>query len=221
MCGRFDTSHLAWKDIHDALAAFGVVKTAALNDVGGNDDVRPTTSQLVARLDGDGLVVEPMRWGLIPRSYKGRVRPSEKGAKDGFQLTTFNCRTEPFTGDDPKVPWSYKFSFKERRCLVPAKRWYEWTGPQGGKTKHAFARADGKPLWFAGIWDTAKTLDEGELSSFTIMTGQSAGVLADYHSRAPVILEPEDFGAWLDPSADAVAVLKNTRPERFLVEVAA
>lgn len=221
MCGRFDTSHLYWRDIYDQLATFGVVKTAAINDWEDNDDVRPTTKQLVARMDGDGLIVQRMRWGLIPRSYKGRVKPSEKGAKDGFQLTTFNCRTEPFTGDDPKMPWSYKFAFKERRCIVPAKRWYEWTGPQGSKVKHAFARADGKPIWFAGIWDTAKTDDEGEVDSFSIMTGPSAGALAEYHSRAPVVLDPEDFGAWLDPSTDAVPFMKDCRADRFLVEVAA
>jgi putative SOS response-associated peptidase YedK len=221
MCGRFDTSHLYWRDIHDQLSSLVPVRSAPDN-MEPTDDARPTDPHLVARLEADGFVLERMRWGLIPRSYKGkRVRPSERGAKDGFQLTTFNCRVEPFTGEEDKVPWTYKFAFAERRCIVPAMRWYEWTGAQGKKTKHAFARADGKPLWFAGIWDQCDTADMGAVRSFTIMTGKSAGVLADYHTRAPVILEPEDFSAWLDPAQDTRALLSDVRPDRFLVELAA
>ena len=221
MCGRFDTSHLTWADVHEILSGYRGVRTEPINDMAPNDDVRPTDPQLVARLDGDAFVLEPMRWGLIPRSYKGRVRPSARGAKDGFQLTTFNCRAEPFTGEDPKVPWSYRFAFQERRGLAFASRWYEWVGPEGKKVKHAFRRADGRPVVFAALWDRANTLDEGEVTSFTIMTDKSAGILADYHTRAPVVLEPEDFATWLDPSAETAELLKAVRPERFVVERAA
>lgn len=152
MCGRFDTSNLTWAEVHAILSSYRTVRTEPINDMAPNDDVRPTDPQLVARLDGDAFVLDRMRWGLIPRSYKGRVRPSARGAKDGFQLTTFNCRAEPFTGEDPKAPWSYKFAFEERRCVAFAKRWYEWVGPEGRKVKHAFSRADGSPVVFAGIW---------------------------------------------------------------------
>jgi hypothetical protein len=31
MCGRFDTSHLAWREVHDALTKFIPVGTAPLN----------------------------------------------------------------------------------------------------------------------------------------------------------------------------------------------
>jgi putative SOS response-associated peptidase YedK len=57
-----------------------------------------------------------------------------------------------------------------------------------------FARADGAPVWFAGLWDRCTTPDAGEVRSFTIMTGTSAGVLSDYHDRAPVVLDPADWG---------------------------
>lgn len=50
------------------------------------------------------------------------------------------------------------------------------------------------------------------------MTGKSAGILADYHTRAPVILEPEDLATWLDPAADASALLRKVRADRFVVE---
>lgn len=53
------------------------------------------------------------------------------------------------------------------------------------------------------------------------MTGPSAGVLAEYHTRAPVVLEAEGLATWLEPSVDAVPLLKAVRADRFLVEVAA
>lgn len=91
MCGRFDTSNLTWAEVHAILSTIGTVRTEPINDMAPNDDVRPTDPQLVARLADEGaFALERMRWGLIPRSYKGRVRPSQRGAKDGFQLTTFN-----------------------------------------------------------------------------------------------------------------------------------
>lgn len=52
------------------------------------------------------------------------------------------------------------------------------------------------------------------------MTGPSAGWLSDYHDRAPVILEEDEWGAWLDPSQDAEALMRSVRPERFELKAA-
>lgn len=215
MCGRFDTTHLTWAEIHELLSLNGTVKSAAQN-MEPNDDVRPTTSQLVARREEDGWVLERRRWGVVPFFYKARLAPTEPKGSDGFKLTTFNCKVENFDpGEKPSAMW--KGPFQRNRCLVPASSWYEWTGPKGNKTKHRFSRVDGKPIWFAGLHERATTSDVGEVKSFTIMTGPSAGMLADYHDRAPVILEPEEFDHWLDPSRDAYDLMRQVRAERFQV----
>lgn len=211
MCGRFDTSHLTWADIHDQLSKFGSVETAPLN-IEPNDDVRPTTKQVTARLGDDGSwVLEKMRWGLIPFWRNGKpVKDTEKGRADGFKLTTFNARCEGVS-----TASTFKGAFSRRRCIVPASAWFEWTGEKGSKTKHRFARRDGHAIWFGGIWDRVMTSDEGEIASFTIITSESEGWLTDYHSRAPMILEPEDWGTWLDPSNDTEAMMRAVRSERF------
>jgi putative SOS response-associated peptidase YedK len=220
MCGRFDTSHLTWRDIHDQLSALLPVLSPPVN-MEPNDDVRPTTDQVTARIEGDGWVLEKMRWSLVPGWWSGKpLRDTAKGAKDGFKLTTFNCKVENFVrlkeGDpEPKPSATFKGPFQHRRCIVPASAWYEWTGPDGGKTRHTFARTDGRAIWFAGLWQACTTADVGEVRSFTIMTGPSAGWLSDYHTRAPVILEPEEWAAWLDPARDAGELLQAVRPERF------
>lgn len=100
---------------------------------------------------------------------------------------------------------------------MPGSAWYEWKGEKPPKPKFRFTRVDGQPIWFAGLWDHCTTPDAGEVTSFTIMTGPSAGALAEYHNRAPVILDEGDWAAWLDPSRDAHALMAAVRPERFEV----
>lgn len=210
MCGRFDTTTLTWAEIHAQLSRFGRVVTAPLN-LEPNPDVRPTTAQLTARREGDAWALDRMRWGLVPfwRNAKP-LKDTAKGAGDGFKLSTFNARVETAA-----TAATFRGAFARRRCLVPASAWYEWTGPEGRKTKHRFARLDGQSIWFAGLWDQCTTSDAGEVTSFTILTGPSDGWLAAYHHRAPVVLDPPDFEIWLDLEADARPLLAKMRPERF------
>lgn len=213
MCGRFETTgKFSWAEIHSALSSFAPVFTPPLN-LEPNDDVRPTTNQATARLGEDGWIVEKMRWGLVPFWRNGKpLKDTAKGADDGFKLTTFNARSETCAGTS-----TFREAFAKRRCIVPASAWFEWTGDKGAKTKHRFARTDGELLWFAGIWDRVITPDAGEFASFTIITGGSDGWLGDYHSRAPVILDRDHWGQWLDPSADNRDLIAAVRPERFAV----
>lgn len=210
MCGRFDTSHLAWADIHAQLSKFGTVRPTNYA-VEPNDDVRPTTQQLFARLEDGDWVIDRGRWGLVPFWRNGKpLKDTEKGKGDGWKMTTFNARCEGVA-----TASTFKGAYARRRCIVPASAWFEWTGPAGSKVKHRFARADGGVIWFAGLWDRVSTPDAGELTSFTILTADSAGMLADYHTRAPAILEPDDWSTWLDPSTDPQELLRSVRAERF------
>lgn len=210
MCGRFDTSHLSWRDIHDQLSTVVPVRTPPVN-LEANPDVRPTTPQLTARLEEGAWVLEKQRWGLVPFWRNGKpLKDTSKGAGDGFKLTTFNCRVETC-----QSAATFKGAYARRRCIVPASAWYEWTGEPGSKVKHRFARADGRAIWFAGLWDRCTTPDAGEVASFTILTCPSAGWLSRYHDRAPVILEEAEWSSWLDPEQDAEELLADVRPDRF------
>lgn len=211
MCGRFDTSHLTWTDIHSQLSQFGSVETAPLN-IEPNDDVRPTTKQVTARVGDDGSwVLQKMRWGLIPFWRTGKpVKDTEKGKGDGFKLTTFNARCEGVSSAS-----TFKGAFARRRCIIPASAWFEWTGDKGSKVKHRFARRDGQAIWFGGIWDRVESPDEGEVTSFTIITSEAEGWLTGYHTRAPMILEPSEWNCWLDPANDPESIMRAVRSERF------
>ncbi|HXE26824.1 MAG TPA: SOS response-associated peptidase [Roseiarcus sp.] len=129
---------------------------------------------------------------------------------------------EPEAGDLVQRRWSwpgpngkpvYNFrsdgrEFADRRCLIPADGFYEFTDPADKKKKRKdkwlFTRA-GEP-WFciAGIWRTDK--DGGE--AFTMLTLPPGPDIAPYHDRQIAILDRKDWAAWLDVSVSAKAILK-------------
>ena len=66
--------------------------------------------------------------------------------------------------------------------------------------------ADGQPFAFAGLWETWSGPPDNvlaePLSTFTIITTDANDLTAAVHQRMPVIVAPEDFPRWLDPSSD-------------------
>ena len=183
MCGRF-TQHYTWQEIHTFLSVFGPAR-----NLQPHYNIAPTDPVDVIRLDKDGKrELLPMRWGLIPAWWKKSTREVP---------ATFNARAESVM-DKPM----FRGAFKERRCIIPASGFYEWTGEKGAKQPHLFTAADGSPLLaFAGLWDRWKdpATSEWILSSTIIVSGASAR-MEPYHDRMPVLLEAKDFDGWLDGS---------------------
>ena len=143
-------------------------------------NIAPTELAPIILLEEDVKVVRNFRWGLIPN-----------WAKEAPQ-TTFNARSE--TVDEKP---SFRESFARRRCLVLASGWYEWIG----KRPHHIHRSDGKPLTFAGIWDSCR-LEGRVVHSYSILTADIADSLSSLHDRQPIIVEPEDRDRWLDRSIE-------------------
>jgi putative SOS response-associated peptidase YedK len=138
-----------------------------------------------------GVEAAQLRWGLVPFFSK---------AIDRKFLCT-NARSETVS----KSP-AYRDAFKRSRCLIPADGYYEWTGDKGAKVKWMFTRADGKPMMFPGLWDSA-TIDGERLESFTMLTCAPGPDAANYHDRQPVVLDPEHWPTWLDLAADVMPLL--------------
>ncbi|KAK3332399.1 hypothetical protein B0T19DRAFT_101824 [Cercophora scortea] len=145
--------------------------------------------------------LQSMKWGLVPFWTK---RKPDYGAT----LKTINCRD-----DSLATPGGLWTTMKARkRCIVVAQGFYEWLHPAKSKDKipHYVKRADGKLMYFAGLWDCAQyeTEDQGEGSSgkklytYTVITTESNKQLRFLHDRMPVILEPgsDAMKTWLDPA---------------------
>ena len=126
-----------------------------------------------------------LRWGLIPHWSKDQ--------KIGYKLINARCETVASTP-------AFRSAFKARRCLIPAAGYYEWQRRDGKKQPFLFRRKDGRPFAFAGLWEHWES-PEGELvESCTIVTTDANDLARPIHDRMPVIIDPADFGLWLDPA---------------------
>ena len=115
-------------------------------------------------------------------------------------------------------------AFAQRRCVIPASGFYEWTGPSSARQPFWIHRRDGDLLFFAGLYQDGEKNDPGIQSSFTILTCAANSTLATIHDRMPVILSDRDVDDWISPSArkphSLKRLLKPTAEDLLLVHSA-
>jgi len=141
----------------------------------------------IVTLNESKNAVEFFKWGLVPA-----------WAQDpNIGNRMINARAESLA-EKP----SFRAAYKRRRCLVLADGFYEWQPTPGSKAKTPmFIRLkSGGPFAFAGLWE-AWHLDQADaLLSCTIITTTPNALMEKIHNRMPVILKPEAYPLWLDPS---------------------
>ncbi|HWP91549.1 MAG TPA: SOS response-associated peptidase [Thermodesulfobacteriota bacterium] len=125
-----------------------------------------------------------MRWGLIP--------VWAKDIKIGYKMT--NARAETLAEKN-----TFKRPFRDRRCLVLADGFYEWTGDKKNRIPYRFVLKTREPFVFAGLWEKWKSPEGEEILSFTIITTRANELMEPIHNRMPVILHKKDEDVWLDP----------------------
>ena len=122
----------------------------------------------------------------------------------GFPLSLKSKRTgEPLkpkpvnnARTDKLDSYMWRYSFEERRCLIPLTAWAEAEGTPGSKTRTWLSRPDSELFAAAGLW---RNSDEWGLVYSMVMT-DSAGVTAECHSPMPVLLAQDDWSKWTDGS---------------------
>ncbi len=177
MCGRFTLStpptaiadHFGLDEVPELEARFNVAPGQSIATVSG-EGTRPT---LCLR-----------RWGLVPSWAVD--------SKIGNRL--INARAET-VAEKP----SFRSALRRRRCLVPADGFYEWAGSKGSKQAY-FIGLQGRALFaFAGLWERWTDPDGEVLESCSLLTTAAAERLRALHDRMPVIVDPADYGLWIDP----------------------
>lgn len=115
---------------------------------------------------------------------------------------------------------SFREPFRRRRCLILVDAFYEWPrrGTRREKEPYVIRRADEAPLVLAGLWDVWRRREEVIMTCAIITTEANALVRTIPHDRMPVILEPPEFDAWLDPSTplDQVQAMLAPAPDGVL-----
>jgi putative SOS response-associated peptidase YedK len=203
MCGRYATS--ATPD--DLVADFEV--DDVVGELPGPDfNVAPTVAvpAVLERTRKDSGEVQrrltPLVWGLVP-----------SWAKDpSIGSRMINARLETVA-----VKPAFRKAFSARRCLLPADGFYEWYTPESAtkvlgrpvrakKQPFFVHRADGRRLAMAGlyeIWrDPSKSPDDDSawLRTCTVITTQATDAVGHIHDRMPMVVGPEDYDTWLDPT---------------------
>jgi len=159
-------------------------------------NLAPTQEAAVVRepAPGEPRRLDLLKWGLIPYWAKE--------ASIGNRM--INARSES-VAEKP----AYRWSFRKKRCLIPADGFYEWKKEGKLKQPYLIHRKDGKPFAFAGLWSSWKSPDqERPIETFTILTTDANDLLRPLHDRMPVILDPENFDLWLDPKIEDAAKLQ-------------
>jgi putative SOS response-associated peptidase YedK len=199
MCGRY-TSTSTLKE----LAQVFEVEELRAEPMEPRYNVAPTLPVYAVALTSPGdkegkgprRALGTFRWGLIPSWAKDRSVGSRM----------INARAEGIA-DKP----AYRRAVSGRRCLIPADAFYEWqkrAGPDGrpaGRLPYAVRRCDGQPMALAGIWEVWGDRDQPDadpVRSCAIVTTSANRMMAPIHDRMPVIIEPDEWDAWLDPGTD-------------------
>ena len=139
----------------------------------------------------------------------------------GFPLTLKSKKTgaplkpKPVnnTRADKLDSFMWRYSFHERRCLIPVTQFAEAEGEKGAMTRTWFALPDEPLFAVAGIW---RDTDEWGPAYSMVMTEACIHV-ADLHDRMPVIVRREDWGDWLEGPPDAAGLLCRPFPELMVV----
>jgi putative SOS response-associated peptidase YedK len=170
------------------------------------------TAPMVAIDDNGERTLLNTHWGFVlPQVSKKTGKPIQPKAVN-------NAR-------DDKVRTSsfWKKSFVERRCLIPATSFceakgrnpaiYVWFGLEGEGSRPPFA--------FAGVWRRFKGNYSGEhrelVTSSIITTTPNELVKETHPDRMPVILDPDDYSAWLTAQPDEAFGLICPYPAKKMV----
>ena len=191
MCGRYGFSVNDAKEVYERFEVYN-----ELADLAPRYNIAPGQMNPVVTSHSPNQISR-MFWGLIPHWAKD----------DSSTYKTINARAETVA----QLP-TFREPFRHTRCLVPATGFYEPDKKHATKAPfpwHYFQLKDQKIFGFAGLYDVWTDKQTGkEIRSYTIMTTKPNALVGQYHDRMPVILNPADEEAWLDPD--------NIEPERIL-----
>lgn len=208
MCSRyaFVPEAAAWADFRAVLGALA----EELLGLAPRPRLAPTdTVPILVQRTGQPPQVAHARWGLVPHWW----------SRDELPRLSFNARSEEAA---TKPMW--RDALRQSRCLIPATSWTEWQKAGGAKVPHALRRDDGRGFMFAGLcslWRPKKGVRCNSLERIepentpdpffvtcAVLTMDATAALRPVHERMPVVLAPEAWRDWLDPSAtDPAAAL--------------
>ena len=166
-----------------------------------NFNICPTNQVHVVRSADGSRRLDALRWGFLPHWYK---------TMNAGPLL-INARAETLA-EKP----AFRAACRERRCLIVATGFYEWTKTDTGERLPWYiSRSDGAPIAFAGVWQDWGA-DEMRQGTCAIVTTPANTHLSAIHSRMPLIIEPDNWPLWLGEAGKGAAQLMQPGAEDVL-----
>jgi putative SOS response-associated peptidase YedK len=183
MCGRLT---LTEKNPAQLALELGV-DAAMLEGYRPRYNIAPTDPHWILRVKYEDRELLPAKWGLVNSWAKDAKRAASQ----------INARAETLQSRP-----AFKGAFAERRCVVPANGFFEWTGPKTARQPLWFHRPDRGLLLFAGLYEYWQPTPGQWLRTFTIVTTDANKLMEPVHDRMPVFLVDDAVDAWLLPKQE-------------------
>lgn len=182
VCGRFQISI----EFALLLARYGF-KISGI-DFLPKDEVYPSDTVPVVINQG-GKQLSMLKWGFSPSFAKRPI---------------INARSETID-----IKPTFKSSFFNRRCLIPATGFFEWEKKDGKKIKRRIQLDDEEIFSMAGIYNEFIDKQGNPFKAFTILTITPNKSMERIHDRMPVIIDKTKEDIWLDNNIRDVGLLKS------------
>jgi putative SOS response-associated peptidase YedK len=185
------------KSAEEIAAHFGIDIPTGFNTP--EAEVYPGAPGLVVREAEGQRVLQAMTWGF-PLRLKG-MKPESK-PKPVNNIADLN-----------KGMWIGLARKPQWRCLIPVTGFAEAEGPKGAKTRTWFNVKDQPIFAWAGLW---RQSDEWGAVYSGVMTDCNEAI-RPVHDRMPVLLQPDEYDAWLNGDFDStVAFQKRCFPDQLI-----
>ncbi len=200
MCGRF----ALFAKVRELEMQF---KLGSVPKLFARYNITPSQPVVAIREDRDRgqRALAVLTWGLVPFWAKDPAI--------AHQLT--NARSETAAGKP-----AFRGPMRHKRCLIPAHGFYEWKRIGHDREPWYFRPTDDSMLAMAGLWEHWGSPDGSEIESCTILTTSANADMDPIHHRMPVLIPPEHYDRWLDPTLERssdVADLLKPPPEGYLI----
>lgn len=151
-------------------------------------EIFPTNTVPIVR-QRENLNIDYLKWGFMPSYAKSPL---------------INARAE--TVD---VKPTFKESFLNRRCIIPATSFFEWEKVEDKKVKRRIRIREEEIFSIAGLYNSFFDKEGKKYEAFTILTTEANESMVHIHDRMPVIIPRKDEMIWLDKENRNIAVLRD------------
>ena len=180
MCGRYALD----ADIDVLIAHYKAI--LGEREFEGSEEIFPTNTVPIIR-EIENRKIDFLKWGFMPSFTKKPL---------------INAR-----GETVDIKPTFKNSFIQKRCIIPATSFFEWEKVGDKKVRRRISIEENL-FSMAGLYNSF--YDDGkQYEAFTILTINANEQMQHIHERMPVILKKDNEDIWLNNENKDIQELKS------------